>query len=395
LEGGDWNDTLDMAREKGESVCFHSFYAYNLKLLIDTLKVFRKKGVAKVFLLSEATLLLDRLPEQKPVDYSSPDAKHIRLKQYFDHVSHNVVGNKVGVDIDGLISDLEAKSEHMVTHIQKNEWITTESGYKFFNGHYDNRSKPVDGDHSSGIRMDLTSQVMPVLCDVAGDNHIKELYKSIQEFLKDADGDGLRLCTDFSELDLQIGRITGFVYGNKEHGSKWMQQNIMLAYGLYKRGFIHKGYEVINEVYRLCNNSAVAKIFPGIPSYFDNQNRGAYAYLTGSSSWFILTLTTQIFGVRGEKGDLCIEPKLVKAQFDKQGNAGISFNFHQIRISLTYINKDFLDFGSYRIREFRINEKKPEYFSKSDHKIVIKKEIIEELSYQGKCEIQVYLVKII
>ena len=37
---------------------------------------------------------------------------------------------------------------------------------------------------------------------------------------------------------MNVGVITGFVYGHKEHGSKWVQQNIMLAYGLYKQGLV-------------------------------------------------------------------------------------------------------------------------------------------------------------
>jgi len=40
-----------------------------------------------------------------------------------------------------------------------------------------------------------------------------------------------------------------------------------------------------------------------------------YPYLTGSASWFILTLLTQVFGVRGQYGDLLIAPKLSAEQF--------------------------------------------------------------------------------
>ena len=33
LEGADWNDGLDMAAERGESVAFSAFYAWNLDRL--------------------------------------------------------------------------------------------------------------------------------------------------------------------------------------------------------------------------------------------------------------------------------------------------------------------------------------------------------------------------
>ena len=45
LEGADWNDTYDMARENGGSVCFYNFYANNFLILSDILKEIKKTGV--------------------------------------------------------------------------------------------------------------------------------------------------------------------------------------------------------------------------------------------------------------------------------------------------------------------------------------------------------------
>ena len=64
-----------------------------------------------------------------------------------------------------------------------------------------------------------------------------------------------------------------------------------------------------------------SKMYPGIPEYFDNQGRGLYAYLTGAASWYMLTMITEAFGVRGEIGNLVIAPALMAEQFDKEGNA--------------------------------------------------------------------------
>ncbi len=36
LEGADWNDGLDMAEERGESVAFTALYSSNLSALADT-----------------------------------------------------------------------------------------------------------------------------------------------------------------------------------------------------------------------------------------------------------------------------------------------------------------------------------------------------------------------
>ena len=355
LEGADWNDTYDMAREKGASVCFFSFYAYNFIILTDILKKIKASGVQSIAILEEITLLLDYLPGQYRIDYQSPKAKRELLDKYFKSVAHSVSGNKKMVLIDDLIIDLESKSKHISAHILEQEIVQTKEGDRFFNGHYDNLENRIGGEKEDGVMMDLTSQVMPILCKIADKKMSAEVYESIKKVLKDDGIPGIRLTSEFKNIDLNIGRITGFVYGYKEHGSKWVQQNIMLAYALYDHGLVAQANEIMKEVYEIANNTATAKIFPGVPSYFDNQNKGAYAYLTGSSSWYLLTLITQIFGVKGVFGDLHLEPKLSKEYFNKEGVAHISTNYGGYAIDVTYQNDKGLDFGEYGIGEVIIN----------------------------------------
>jgi len=355
LEGADWNDTYDMAREKGASVCFFSFYAYNFIILTDILKKIKATGVNSIAILEEITLLLDYLPGQYRIDYQSPQAKRALLDKYFDSVAHSVTGNKKMVLIDDLIIDLESKSKHISAHILEQEIVETKEGDRFFNGHYDNLENKIGGEKEDGVMMDLTSQVMPILCKIADKKMSAEVYESIKKVLKDNSSPGIRLTSEFKNIDLNVGRITGFVYGYKEHGSKWVQQNIMLAYALYTHNLVEQGNEIMKEVFEIANNTAEAKIFPGVPSYFDNQNKGAYAYLTGSSSWYLLTLITEIFGVKGVFGDLHFEPKLSKEYFDQNACALISTNFGGYAIEVTYLNENNLNYGEYRIGEIEIN----------------------------------------
>ena len=70
-----------------------------------------------------------------------------------------------------------------------------------------------------------------------------------------------------------------------------------------------------------------SRIYPGIPEYFRSDGRGMYHYLTGAASWFMLTMITQVFGVRGEAGDLIFAPRLMGEQFDSQGKASVSLVF--------------------------------------------------------------------
>jgi cellobiose phosphorylase len=127
----------------------------------------------------------------------------------------------------------------------------------------------------------------------------------------------------------------------------------------------------MQEVYEIANDTETAKVFPGIPSYFDNQNKGAYAYLTGSSSWFMLTLITQIFGIKGKYGALCIEPKLSIDYFNEEGISEISTIFSGRNINVVFVNKDYLDFGSYSIKEIAINGSKINISSSSTKNIVV------------------------
>lgn len=58
LRGADWNDALDMAAEKGESVAFTAAYAGTMDKLAGLLAELKKKGQTEVLVLEELTQLL-------------------------------------------------------------------------------------------------------------------------------------------------------------------------------------------------------------------------------------------------------------------------------------------------------------------------------------------------
>ncbi len=353
LEGGDWNDTYDMARQRGESVCFYNFYGHNFRILADLLSSLNQAGFREIDLMEEMIVLLDTLGEK--VDYSSPVKRQERLRDYYSRIVHNVSGKKTRVKTVDLVRDLQLKQEAVYRHIGQNEWITTKEGFSFFNGHYDNEGKRVHGDHEKGTRIDLTSQVLPTMFGIASEEKVAELYRSLRHFLRNEQTGGLHLCSDFREERLYFGRVTGFVYGHKEHGGIWMQQNIMLLYALYRREFVREGYEVFSDVYRLVMDSASSKVFPCTPSYFEMDGHGSYSYLTGSSTWLILALVTRIFGVRGVHGNLLLQPQLVREQFGERKEAAITTSFRGYRIRVLYRNRGGLDYGHYSIKKVSVN----------------------------------------
>jgi cellobiose phosphorylase len=194
----------------------------------------------------------------------------------------------------------------------------------FYNGHYDDHARRVHGDHPRGVRIDLTSQVLPTIFGTGTGEQVTRMYSAVQRYLRNPGTGGLRLCSDFAELKLDFGRVSGFTYGYKEHGGIWNQQNAMYLYGLYRRGRVREGYHVFQDLYRLVMDSGQSKVLPGIPSYFDKFGRGAFCYLTGSATWLTLSLLTLVYGVRGQAGDLVIHPRLVREQFGDGGRTGVA-----------------------------------------------------------------------
>jgi cellobiose phosphorylase len=146
-----------------------------------------------------------------------------------------------------------------------------------------------------------------------------------------------------------MGRCFGFAFGHKENGAVFSHMAVMYAYALYERKFARQAYKVLDQLYHQSTHFEVSRMYPGIPEYFNSRGRGAYTYLTGSASWYLLTMVTQAFGVRGLRGDLLLAPKLVSEQFDTAGNASLTTLFAGRLITIRYRNPSRLEPESYRI----------------------------------------------
>ena len=239
LRGADWNDALDMGKDKGESVAFTAAYAGNYKKLAAILREYKKTfGKDTIEAAAELEGLLGVYDEAKLQSV---------LNQYCESVKTGFSGSKKAFAIDTLADDLEKKSEWITTHIRETEWFTDTEGYSRYNGYYDNS-------------------------------------------------------------------------GN----------------ALYSRGFKAEGWKVLGTLYAHATDFADSKIYPGVPEYFDPKGRGVYHYLTGAASWLMLTVLTEMFGIKGSYGDMCFEPKLLPSQFDDEGKASVSFEFNGKPLTVVY-----------------------------------------------------------
>ncbi len=351
LEGADWNDALDMARERGESVAFTALYASNLRTLSELVLALERLGLSEVRLFAELLALLDTL--QVPVDYDSVAAKRSRLDSYCASTQHTISGEQVAVSLAHLSADLAAKADWLLIHLRRQEWLQQSEDMGWFNGYYDEEGQRLEGDHPDGLRMTLTGQVFALMGGIATDEQARQIVRAADRYLYDPDVGGYRLNTDFGaaseRLSMSLGRCFGFAFGHKENGAMFSHMAAMYANALYKRGLVREGFAVLDGIYHHCQDLSLSGIYPGIPEYVEPGGRGLYPYLTGAASWYLLTMLTEVLGIKGQLGDLVLEPKLVREQFDVEGRASVLTQFADRRLRVTYHNPELLPFGEYVI----------------------------------------------
>jgi cellobiose phosphorylase len=353
LEGADWNDAFDMAPDRGESVAFSALYASNLLKISEFLLELERRGVQRIELGSELIGLLDL--ESPSSDYENVDGKISRLQAYFAACAHTLSPQKISKDTGDLAADLKAKGEWLIDHIRRDEWIENSEGYGWFNGYYDNDGQRVEGDTSHGVRMTLTGQVFTLMGGVADDDQLQRVVLSADRYLFDPEIGGYRLNTDFGEVLLNIGRCFGFAYGHKENGAMFSHMAVMYANALYRRGKTKEGFRILDGIYRHSFDFEKTRIYPGIPEYFNPKGRGLYTYLTGSASWFLLTLVQEAFGVKGVLGDLRLEPRLVPSQYNHEGKASVTTVFAGREFIVTLRNPQRLEPGQYHISDIMLD----------------------------------------
>ena len=351
LRGADWNDGLDMAEERGESVAFTALYGGNLKNLAQDIKDYSDKtGKDTVSIAKEILVLL----EADSSIYDSIGEKNALLEKYCDEVGHIISGEKTEVKCDWLADKLTEMSNWITDHIRNTEWTSDKEGNSWFNGYYDNSGKAVEGDFESGVRMMLTGQVFTVMSGVATDEQVAEIAKAADKYLYDEAIGGYRLNTDFKEVKTDMGRLFGFAFGHKENGAVFSHMAVMYANALYSRGFAKEGYKVINTLYKHCADYHKSNIYPGVPEYVNQRGQGMYHYLTGAASWLLLTVLNEMYGIKGELGALKLAPKLLAEQFSN-GMASATCMFRGANITVTYQNPFGLEAGEYTVKEIYID----------------------------------------
>ena len=133
-----------------------------------------------------------------------------------------------------------------------------------------------------------------------------------------------------------MGRAFGFAYGHKENGAVFSHMAVMYGNALLQRGFVRAGYKALDALYRQASDFEHSRIYPGLPEYFDDRGRGMYPYLTGSASWLLMTMVTEICGIRGIYGDLGLQPRLVRELLDENRRMDVHLTFAGVPLHICF-----------------------------------------------------------
>lgn len=384
LRGADWNDALDMAPERGESVAFTAAYAGNLETLANLIDHLRKeRNLQSVEVAEEMKPLFSDSQEL----YDSIQKKKELLESYCDSCKHMISGKKAYLPVGEVIESLRAKSAWLKEHIRKTEWIK-DGKDGWFNSYYDNHGRAVEGLVTNGARMMLTGQVFTIMSGTAEDEQVTGIVNCADKYLYKKEVGGYRLNTDFGEVKMDLGRMFGFAYGQKENGAVFSHMTTMYANALYKRGFAREGYKALHTLFEQASNFEVSRIYPGIPEYFDGKGRGMYHYLTGAASWYMMTVINEMYGVKGRLGALCLEPKLLTEQFDDAGCVKLNLWFNRHQWNIIYVNHERKDYGDYRIGDVYLDGRMIEM----QGSIAVSAEAIKDMDETLQHEIVVELI---
>ena len=326
LEDADWNDGLDMAAKKGETIAFTHMYASNLKKLVELIK---KLPNQKIALFKELKYLLNPQPD---------------LSSFFHEVAF-FSGDQIEYDKFDLIDILNELYNDRIRHLHKHAFIDD-----VFQSYINNDGQFADDKHS----LNLTGQTIALLSQTATKEQAKKIAKRTKELLFEKELGGYHLNTNYKKVLMNMGRAYGFAYNHKENGAIFSHMAVMYAYGLYQYQLIDEGHEAMITLLKQAQKDE-AKMVNGIPEYFNDRGVGMYPYLTGSASWMLKLLRSEVFGIQFEFGKLILKPKLKKEDFINQ-QASIYTIIHRNVRKITYHNPKNLDSNEYQIKHIYMNQ---------------------------------------
>ena len=191
LRGADWNDALDMAAQRGESVAFTTMYADNMDHIAGLLAAFEASGKKTVKIAKEMQQLLVSGADL----YEDVAKKREVLMNYCDTCRHTLSGEKVEISVAELAANLKGKADWMREHIRKTEWVQTAEG---------------DGSGSGGQGGGLSGQASDIQIHA---NHLVQIKKKMNRMLSEYTGQPLEVVEKDTDRDNYLTAEEAKAYG--------------------------------------------------------------------------------------------------------------------------------------------------------------------------------------
>ena len=338
LEDADWNDGLDMAKEKGETIAFTHFYLNNLKILNSYLSRYQEV---------ELFPSLYELITSKNKD---------KLNMFFDKVA-NFNENSKFYETKDIINHINIHIKYLENKLKT---IVMKNGA--LQSYIDNDGEFLDKDTVS-----LTGQAMALLNKTVKPSCALNIAKTTKKHLYNPNCGGYHLNENYNEIKLNMGRAYGFSYNHKENGAVFSHMALMYAKGLFNYELSDYGrealYAIINRAKAKTSNVAL-----GIPEYFTEKGEGKYLYLTGSATWLLLVLKESLFGIKYINGCTYIKPQLKGEDFI-DGKLTLETIHYGKKTTFKFINPNSLD--DYKVTIKANNKILPQGFNKHFKKIEV------------------------
>jgi cellobionic acid phosphorylase len=169
-------------------------------------------------------------------------------------------------------------------------------------------------------RIFLETQAWAFLSGAATDAQRRDIVGAVAEQLETPYGP-MMLAPAFTGMRDDVGRVTQKFPGLAENGSVYNHGAIFYIYSLYQIGEADRAYRLLREM--IPGPAMEDYLQRGqLPVYIPNYYRGAYylhprtagrssqLFNTGTVSWFYRSLVEGLFGVKGGRESLVIQPQL-------------------------------------------------------------------------------------
>lgn len=169
-------------------------------------------------------------------------------------------------------------------------------------------------------RIFINPQGWALLCGAADEEKQEKLMKSVTELLESPYGVE-KLAPSYTAMREDVGRVTQKHPGTAENGAVYNHASTFYIYALYTKGRNDNAYRLLRKMLPGPDTEDIIQRGQ-LPVYIPNYYRGAYRqfprtagrsshlFNTGTISWYYRCLIDGLFGLKGVKEGIQIDPKL-------------------------------------------------------------------------------------